>query len=209
MEKGTDIMATRELQELIRDFPAADYNGVLQKIDERTKELYAVYKKIGAEKFVTDFYSAIDKLLKEKFKGEVSCKKGCHLCCRQNVDISYSEGKVIAAFCEKHNIEIPKKYLEEQLKYGWREMAYQEVGWCTFLKSGECSIYAARPLACRKYFVVSPPEMCDVVKFPSDKYQVSKAVNGLAEIEISAFFAVVDKIGKAGRLPEVLLPYSK
>ena len=155
------------------------------------------------------FYEAFDELQAEKVEG-VSCRKGCHFCCRINVTISQDEAAVIAQYCKVHNISISKEYLEEQLRYGWKEIASTPAGWCAFLKNGQCSIYSARPMACRKYHVASAPELCDTVRFPSSEgHRVSIPVFTVPEIEASAFYAVVDKVGKSGRLPEMLLPFSK
>jgi Fe-S-cluster containining protein len=46
-------------------------------------------------------------------------------------------------------------YRELALKYLHLSLA------CPFLEGGSCSIYADRPLVCREYMVVSPPENCD------------------------------------------------
>lgn len=206
-DKGVKI--TDELGQVIRNWPPDQHDAVLLMIEKRTGYFRHKLKKGGVVEFVKAWQQAFDEIQAEKVTG-VSCKRGCHLCCRINVTIWEAEAELIADFCRQHDIPISKDYLQEQLKYGWREVAKTDVGWCIFLKDGECSIYEVRPLACRKYHVVSAPELCDTVKFPADQgFNVSVAVFTLPEIDASAYCGVMSEIGKSGRLAEMLLPYSK
>lgn len=206
-DKG--VRATDELGQVIRNWPPLEHNAVLSMIEKRTRYFRHAYKEGGSIEFLKGFYEAFDEIQAERVTG-VSCKKGCHLCCRINVTIWKDEAALIAEYCREHDISIPRAYLEEQLKYGWKEVAATDVGWCVFLKNGECSIYPVRPLGCRKYHVSSPPELCDTVKYPSDKgHRVAVAVFTFPEIDASAFYGLMAEKGKSGRLPEMLLPYSK
>lgn len=209
MATANSVTATKDLGQVIEKFPPEQQNAVLRMLDARAAYFRHAYEEGGPLAFVKGFYDAFDEAIAPLAKGQTSCKKGCHFCCRQNVQISEAEAMVIVEYCEVNGIDIPRQYLLEQLKYGWREVASADVGWCVFLKDGECSIYPARPLACRKYYVATPPEKCDVIKYPSDKFNVGVIIFTLPEIEASAFWSVVDKKGKSGRLPELLLPYSK
>ena len=206
-DKG--ITATEGLSQVIGKWPPREHDYVLRMVEQRTKELRQYYRKGTPVEFVLAFYEVFDAALAEVKQG-VSCKRGCYFCCRQNVNIYEDEAATIAAYCEEHGIVIPKEYLEQQLKYEWREIAKMEIGWCTFLKNGECSIYPVRPLACRNYHVASAPELCDTVKFPADKgHQVLVSIFTVPEIEASAFSGVMADKGQSKRLPELLLPYSK
>lgn len=57
--------------------------------------------------------------------------------------------------------------------------------------------------------VVSHPDKCDLVKYPPPTNGVSVAVFVAPEVDASAFYGVMADNGKCGRLPELLLPYSK
>lgn len=204
------VRTTEELSKVIKDYPAVKHDAILHMIEERTAELRRYYKEGGSIDFVKAFYETFDETQAEASRTTLlSCGKGCHACCRQNVTIWQDEAAVIAEYCNAHGIDIPKEYLEEQLKYGWKEVARTEVGWCTFLKGGVCSIYPVRPLACRKYLVVSNPDKCDVVKYEPPNNGVAVAIFHVPEMEASAFYTVMADKGKSGRLPEMLLPYSK
>lgn len=207
------IGATQELTAIIKNAPAEVHNEIVFMIQARVAYFEWMYAHGTPSEFLKAFYESFDETMAETLardKGGVSCKKGCHFCCRQSVTIFKIEAEVIAEYCKEHDISIPKNYLEEQLKHGWREVAVTEVGWCTFLKEGKCSIYPVRPLACRKYYVGTPPELCDTVKYPASKgHRVGVAAYFPPEIEASAFGTVIKSKGKSGRLPEMLLPYSK
>jgi Fe-S-cluster containining protein len=205
-----DVKLTPEIAHAFDHWSRDQKNALGSMVAARGTEFKIAYDRDPLE-FVKTFYEMFDKTVeaaKSKWPGKVSCKKGCHLCCRQNVDISEPEALLIVEFCKKNNIPIRKERLLRQLLYDIKDLARSEDGWCVFLKGKECGIYKVRPLACRKYFVVSPPEMCDVVAFPSEKFKVHIAVFTMPEIEASAFFSVVDAV-KAGRMPQLLLPYSK
>jgi len=203
------VRTTEELGKVISDLSAVQHDAVLDMVAQQTNKFREALKTGSLEEFVKAFYEMFDEVLADKVTG-VSCKKGCYLCCRQNVTIWDAEASVIVAYCKEHDIKIPRAYLEEQLKHGWREVAKTDIGWCTFLKDGVCSIYPVRPLACRKYFVASPPQLCDTVKFPADQgHRVAVAIFTIPEIEASAFYGVMADFCKYGRLPEMLLSYSQ
>jgi len=203
------VTATQELAQVITKWPAEAHDTVLRMIEARYHYFRAMYQSAGPADFVKAFYEAFDEVQAEQVK-DVSCKKGCYLCCRQNVSIFPDEATVIADYCSEQGIPIPKGYLKEQLKYDWKEVAKTEAGWCVFLTNGLCGIYPVRPLTCRKYHVVSAPELCDTVKYPADQgFNVSVPIFTIPEIEASAYCGVLSKKGKAGRMAEMLLPYSK
>ncbi len=204
-EKG--ITATQEFGKLIKQYPPDAHDHFLRMLEARTEQLRWYYGQGEPAEFVKAFYEAFDEGMAKALEGEVvSCKKGCHLCCRQNVEISEAEAAAIVEYCREQDIAIPKDRLKEQLKYGRKEVARTDVGWCIFLV---CGIYPVRPLACRKHYVASPPEQCDTVNFQYPNNKVAMAVFGVPELEVSAFYGVMKEKGKSGRLPEMLLPYSK
>ncbi len=96
-----------------------------------------------------------------------SCKKGCDACCKIMTVVTIAEAMVLA-------LEIYKKPDWRSLLPALREsaLAMSPIGLteydyaqkrlpCVFLKDGACSVYESRPAACRYYFVVSDPLLCD------------------------------------------------
>lgn len=113
---------------------------------------------------IRSMYEAIDGLndsivdLAERQKIGVACHKGCHWCCHQAV---YANSYELHFLSE----QIKKSFSDEELagltertetKYArTSELTEAEIlkfkAPCPLLKNGACSIYAARPMACRIY----------------------------------------------------------
>lgn len=116
----------------------------------------------------------------------ISCRHGCAYCCRQLLPVSEAEAlhlaEVVEAMEPSRRNEVKKRFhdliraldaagLLERL-VNWQalpdekaleELALEYYGLyldCPFLEDEACSIYADRPLRCREYLVVSPPENC-------------------------------------------------
>ncbi len=196
--------------QMIKEWPQKQFVVFQQMVLARAEEFRAAVLEIGMSEFVREFYDVFDDAVVQE-QPLVSCRKGCHFCCRQNVHAYRAEAAVIAAYCQEKGIDISKDYLTEQLKYGWRELAKTEVGWCVFLRNGECSIYPVRPISCRGYFVVSPPKKCDVVKYPSSEGHVVAVKTFLMPLMLSVAYGAVlaERKDEGGTLAEMLLPYSK
>lgn len=127
---------------------------------------------------VLKVHAEIDKIadgLSAKFP--ISCKKGCSACCRMPVDSSVQEALLIVdRFPDVVRDVLPEieaqgdffdKLCDEQADWtsleGQHAIAsawWKEDRRCAFLRDGLCSIYEARPLACRNYHVVSDPAKC-------------------------------------------------
>jgi len=200
----------QQLVEMIQQWPKEDFETFQQMMMVRFEEFKAVLKANGISNFVKEFYEVFDDAVVQG-KTLVSCSKGCHFCCRQNVHVYKAEAAVIAEYCREHGIEIPKIYLKEQMRYGWKELAKTEVGWCVFLKDGECSIYPVRPIACRNYFVISNPKLCDIITYPSEKgfRVVSKVLVFPLMLSVAFGGIMKERKDEGGSLSEMLLPYSK
>lgn len=210
MANKIDDSRGRHLVQMIKHWPKEQFAIFQRMVKGRFEEFMAVLKANGVGNFVKEFYEVFDDAVVQE-KTLVSCSKGCHFCCRQNVHVYKGEAAVIAEYCREHGIEIPKSYLAQQMKYGWRELAQTEVGWCVFLKNGECSIYPVRPIACRNYFVVSNPKLCDVIAYPPEKgHRVMSKVLVMPLMLSVAFGGVMqERKDEGGTLSEMMLPYSK
>ena len=116
---------------------------------------------------------------------QVSCKKGCGACCRQLVPISETDARrlrelvagmpearktaVLARFEDAkqrigaagllERLRFPESIVGDEFKKFGLNYFHQGVA-CPFLEEESCSIHQERPLVCREYLVVSPPENC-------------------------------------------------
>lgn len=89
-----------------------------------------------------------------------SCQKGCSFCCYLHVNISGAEAKILKPYVKPEMIPVLQKQSKCSNVKEWSRMPYQDRK-CVFLKDNECSVYADRPIGCRKYYVVNPPQFCN------------------------------------------------
>ena len=82
----------------------------------------------------------------------------------------------------------------------WRDLAPEDRS-CAFLEdaTGSCRVYDQRPGACRKYHVITDPELSDTVAHPGQ--EVGRWFSAEAEAVVSAAFT----IWPSGTLPAMLL----
>jgi Fe-S-cluster containining protein len=113
---------------------------------------------------IESLYAAIDDLndsilaLAERQKMGVACHKGCHWCCHQAVyansyELHYLSEKIKTRFTPE---KISKWFMAAETKSAiTSKMNEEEVGKykspCALLENGTCSVYDARPMACRIY----------------------------------------------------------
>jgi Fe-S-cluster containining protein len=145
----------------------------------RARVMLPVFQKMA------DFVIAHGEVAAQQMGEAVSCRKGCAACCRQMVAVGELEAHylrdLVARLPEPRRTEICARFaaahqrfaqagLQERLLH-FNECTRSELDQlsreyfalqvpCTFLEDEECSIYADRPLLCRQYLVVSPPERC-------------------------------------------------
>lgn len=116
----------------------------------------------------------------------ISCKAGCGACCRQLVPLNIFEAEALTDWIRALPAERQKTLAErfhlalsalrdagvidkilanehvaemgpnEQLAIDYFHAGVA----CPFLENESCSIHPIRPLVCREYLVVSPPELC-------------------------------------------------
>jgi len=110
-------------------------------------------------------------------EGTVQCREGCSFCCAHNItslepfEIIYLDGflkktdsygslmvQLFDRQSEFDNIaESEKQYDEDVVLYKY----FQKGFLCPFLTDrGSCGIYLRRPMPCRMFFSLSPPEYC-------------------------------------------------
>ena len=115
----------------------------------------------------------------------VSCREGCGACCRQLVPVTEIEAHALLALVEslpderRANVQArfetaisdltkagliaavrdASSLARQQLRDLGRRYFHLCIA-CPFLEDERCSIYQQRPLICREFLVISPPERC-------------------------------------------------
>lgn len=136
-----------------------------------------------------DLSNSISELARrneEKAGRQISCREGCSACCWQAVAIAPAEARRISEWlaerpeeCQtvlherfrKAAARLEDSGIAQSLRAASHRLSREatlELGLrysalsipCPFLEDGRCSIYAIRPMRCREYMVVSPPEHC-------------------------------------------------
>jgi Fe-S-cluster containining protein len=165
------FMMTMELKIFLeqRSFTRQDMIKVEAEINHYKDQI----RKLKPVRSIASFlkiYEVIDQLIERHFSakiGLVSCRKGCSFCCHYNVDVNSGEAMVIVDYCRQNGIDIDRGYLEQQALLKRNEVPLHPThSRCIFLKDGLCSIYAVRPISCRKYYVTNDPKYCDVPSYP-------------------------------------------
>jgi Fe-S-cluster containining protein len=121
----------------------------------------------------------------------VQCKRGCAHCCRLLVSVLDDEAVLALLAAEDVGLTIDRERLERQAaattKEEWGRLPYEDRA-CVFLRGEECGIYEYRPSSCRKYMVVSAPELCNTDQHPGEV--VAILASAMAEIITSAALSV-------------------
>jgi Fe-S-cluster containining protein len=93
---------------------------------------------------------------------EVACARGCSYCCHLRVEMRPHEAFALAEYIDRSSDEARRARIVSALEANLRRIAplgaaeHVRAGiGCALLEDGACSVYAARPAACRKYYSVS------------------------------------------------------
>lgn len=133
----------------------------------------------------------------------VRCAKGCAHCCRINVTITRAEARLLLMSAAETGVDIEwPRVVRQSFARGLRGWSGLPVAdrECVFLgAAGECRVYDERPVACRKHFAVTEPELCDTVAHPGGK--VGHFVSIEAEVVASAALVALP----SGPMPLMLL----
>lgn len=110
-----------------------DGNAILRSPKSKTEKVYAVWA------LADRFYSVVGK--------NVACRRGCSHCCHIAVALTVAEAEAVGKrIGRKPHKDVPLR-IDAKIGVEW---GYHNP--CTFLRNGECSIYAHRPLACRAHY---------------------------------------------------------
>ena len=112
----------------------------------------------------------------------VPCRKGCNACCSYLIPLASCEARALRgcidtlarpqrerilsnlASWSRSTDELPVGYRPAHGAPGrfvqWAHQYADSQSECPLLEGNLCSLYAARPLACREHFVITPPQRC-------------------------------------------------
>lgn len=204
------IYVSREILDILAQNPEIDPHEAHMYVEYMVQS-FIKQLKVGQKLYPGSLFKSITEFIDTEIAGfdqatkdSLSCKRGCSFCCHINVGISQNEADAIGRYCKRNKIPISKKYLKKQLLIPAEQIAFSPVSPCVFLKNKECSIYEARPVACRKYHVYSEPKYC------STEHSVVNRIAIHFNMQIEALISAYRNIGGlTDRLPKMLLPYSK
>jgi Fe-S-cluster containining protein len=131
---------------------------------------------------IESLYAAIDGLndsvvaLAERQNMRVACHKGCHWCCHQAV---YANSYELHFLSEKIKSRFSKEQISEWIEAAeaksavTSQMDEEEISTykspCPLLKNGACSVYDARPMACRIYLSTKLNTCLEFYQHPENK----------------------------------------
>lgn len=190
---------TSSLADFLKENPEL-YIKAIATIGRNRAELLGMLENMGAEYTHGRAVAFIDSKLVDVINNteeKISCSSGCSHCCYYHVDITAVEAKILSQYVTEDMI--PK--LKAQAAKGnasWLTLEHSQRR-CVFLADdNKCSVYNKRPISCRKYHVVSDPNLCSVEQAAQG---VQAAVSMPAELFASATFEVMGW----GSMPDMLL----
>lgn len=177
----------------------------LRALFDRHVEHLRALERRDALSIARDAQAAIDGLLARDLgqaagDAGIRCSKGCSHCCRGPVEIGPQEAALLVATVRADGRTLDEALLDRQSRYDvgtWREQPAGDRA-CVFLgNDGACTVYASRPLACRKLLVTSNPDFCDADRDAMDR--IDRWFSWEAEMMASAALEVfsVDLMPKA------------
>jgi len=93
-----------------------------------------------------------------------ACKSRCSHCCHIPTTISQTEAKLLAEASGRKVARVEARYSRAETAHYFRTP-------CPFLKKGSCSVYSARPMACRLMFnMADTPYFCNPAIEPEDSH---------------------------------------
>jgi Fe-S-cluster containining protein len=185
------------LSSLIEHSPEQIEN-ILQKVDTYSSQLSQIklqnINPAGAgHKALEDLH----EMIPAENKKSISCTKGCTGCCFIELHITVDEADLLLQYCEEHHISIDRNYLEKQAATGRKE--FSAISKCIFLDNSLCSVYPARPAACRKHFVQSDPSLCD------SETNKDEPVNTYFDLHTEILASAILNISETDAIERVLL----
>lgn len=127
---------------------------------------------------VDSFIQSFDAFVTQNDK-KIHCRKGCSWCCHQPVfalsyELEYLNDVVTRNFDQQKQDEIRKRAKEKKQKLdslSEKELLNSKVP-CPLLENGSCSVYEARPMACRIYLSTNVKTCLDFYHRPEHKKSI-------------------------------------
>ena len=197
---------TSTLAELLRDENNETREACGENVDAYIEQIQACYDS-GPVALAREVQACADLFLADGKREspespQIQCRKGCSHCCNQIVCISSAEAVQLVQVAKENGLVLDQARLARQLPYTdgtWSSQPIEDRA-CLFLgRDGCCQVYQDRPLSCRKYHVISPPERCDIEAYPHAPVQVW--YDAQTELFTSAAFTY----SGSGFMPQMLL----
>ena len=201
---GKFISMTDSLQNMIhaRCFTQDELMLIIENIEsvklsyKETQNKYPDDENAVIWAFMNKLQESIEHFIKNNPNGQkITCAKGCAFCCHVNVDITKPEADLLARYTIEHAIPVNSDRLAKQSKVsldedGFIPLSYEDSA-CIFLdEHSQCMVYEYRPMACRKYMVITPPDECNIVTNRHGK--VGRAVDINGEMIVSALYGILE-----------------
>ncbi len=150
--------ARKALSDWTRDVLTRAHDGQRASVAQIFQRSQSLEATVEAGMNAGDFYELARKTLDEVFKPKLACKKGCSYCC--HIPVAASVPEIVNALMFARATFSPQRYqaLSERLAradevvvaLGPEERARRNLA-CPFLENDQCSVYEARPVACRAW----------------------------------------------------------
>lgn len=103
--------------------------------------------------------------------GRITCGRGCRNCCNLAVQCTFTEALLVAEALGNAQDAAPRAYVANLRQHldaatdlkSYLRLHRRTIGPCPFLATdGACSVYVARPFACRSLLSTRPADWCAV-----------------------------------------------
>lgn len=191
------ICFTSSLHKLVYDCGLSQekLNAIGESVNDFIYKIRLLARAISQVDLAQEIHRAIDEYIatqrRESDSGSkpIRCETGCTHCCRQAVACSPPEAALIQETVQGKGIALDYDKLRRQAGRNdqtWLQQPIEDRT-CIFLGAdGLCQIYEHRPASCRKYFAISPPDLCNIERYPSQEVAVWFALE--AELLTTALF---------------------
>ena len=140
------------LQAVFEQERVATRNAIARDADAVRAQVVRMYARLEREQ-----YTVISTT-----KLELACERGCNYCCHQRVEVRPYEAFVLADHIRARMTQAEQLTVKRRLAANGARIAplaplqHTQAGIpCALLIDGACSVYEARPAACRKYYSLS------------------------------------------------------
>lgn len=150
--------ARKELSEWTKDLLTQAHDGQRQAARAFFEEAQTLESTVATGMGAGDLYDLARRTLDEVFQPKMACKKGCAYCC--HIPVAASVPEIVNALKFAEATFPPERYDRlrqriaeaDQVVSGLEplERAHRNIP-CPFLEQDQCSVYEARPVACRAW----------------------------------------------------------